>query len=174
MSNSSPTPKYRFRFLQFFLLFLIAECPYIDLLVWVLYFLISPRLYLKWRWNSGIYENVTLTNTNAIFFFLVLLISWKLYWIEFYSQGPRKGRGWEGGGQGLPTFWKKKKIKKYTFSNKRNLWWNKNIRLADLARASKFMIGPFRSCITMASFKVTISTKLHLVVDFCVFTSQVM
>ena len=28
---------------------------------------------------------------------------------------------------------------------KRNLWWNKNIRLADLAEASKFMIGPFRS-----------------------------
>ena len=42
---------------------------------------------------------------------------------------------------------------------------NKNIRLADLARASKFMIGPFRSFIIMASFKVTISTKLHLVVD---------
>ena len=42
---------------------------------------------------------------------------------------------------------------------------NKNIRLADLARASKFMIGPFRSCIIMASFKVTISTKLDLVVD---------
>ena len=30
---------------------------------------------------------------------------------------------------------------------KRNLWWNKNIRLADLAEASKFMIGPFRSYI---------------------------
>ena len=30
---------------------------------------------------------------------------------------------------------------------KRNLWLNKNIRLADLAEASKFMIGPFRSYI---------------------------
>ena len=39
------------------------------------------------------------------------------------------------------------KIKKYTFSNKRNLWWNKNIRLADLADASKFIIGAFRSYI---------------------------
>ena len=28
---------------------------------------------------------------------------------------------------------------------KRNIWWNKNIRLADLAEVSKFMIGPFRS-----------------------------
>ena len=28
---------------------------------------------------------------------------------------------------------------------KRNIWWNKNIRLADLAEASKFMIGLFRS-----------------------------
>ena len=28
---------------------------------------------------------------------------------------------------------------------KRNIWWNKNIRLADLAEASKFMIGQFRS-----------------------------
>ena len=36
------------------------------------------------------------------------------------------------------------------------------------------MIGPFRSHITMASFKTTIFTKLHLVLDFCVFTSQVM
>ena len=37
-----------------------------------------------------------------------------------------------------PNFLKKKekrkrKEKKYTFSNKRNLWWNKNIRLADLS-----------------------------------------
>ena len=31
-----------------------------------------------------------------------------------------------------------------------------NIRLADLAKASKFMIGPFRSYITMVSFKMTI------------------
>ena len=46
---------------------------------------------------------------------------------------------------GLSTFWKKKK--KYTFSNKKNLWWNKNIRLADLTEASKFMISPFRSYI---------------------------
>ena len=73
-----------------------------------------------------------------------------------------------------PKCYFQQRNKKYTFSNKRNLWLNKNIRLADLARASKFMIGPFRSFITMASFKVTISTKLHLVVDFCVFTSQVM
>ena len=173
MSNSSP-PKYRFRFLQFFLLFLIAECPYIDLLVWVLHFLVSPRLYLKWRWNSGIYENVNLTNTNAIFFFWCFLLVQNSTELNSILRARAKVGAGREGGQGLPTFWKKKEIKKYTFSNKRNLWWNKNIRLADLARASKFMIGPFRSCITMASFKVTISTKLHLVVDFCVFTSQVM
>ena len=88
--------------------------------------------------------------------------------------GPAQRKGLAGGwAQGLPTFWKKK-LKKYTFSNERNLWWNKNIRLADLAKAYKFMIGPFRSCIIMASFKMSISTNLHLVVDFCVFTSQVM
>ena len=46
------------------------------------------------------------------------------------------------GGRASPLF--EKKIKKYTFSNKKNLWWNKNIRLADLTEASKFMIGPFR------------------------------
>ena len=36
-----------------------------------------------------------------------------------------------------PHFLKKKKRneKKYTFSNKRNLWWSKNIRLADLAES---------------------------------------
>ena len=27
------------------------------------------------------------------------------------------------------------------------IWWNKNIRLANLAEASKYMIGPFRSYI---------------------------
>ena len=53
-------------------------------------------------------------------------------------------------------FLKKNKIKKYTFFNKRNLWWNKNIRLANLAKASKFMIGPFRSHITMVSFKIMV------------------
>ena len=70
-------------------------------------------------------------------------------------------------GQGPSTFWKKNQIKKNTFSNKRNLWWNKNIRLADLAEASKFMIGPFRSYIIyMVSLKTTsIFTKLHLIVD---------
>ena len=47
-----------------------------------------------------------------------------------------------------PNFLKKEtKEKKYTFSNKRNLRWHKNIRLADLAEASKLMIGPFRSYI---------------------------
>ena len=40
--------------------------------------------------------------------------------------------------------------------------------------ASKFMIGPFRSYDHMVRIKTTISTKLHLVVDFCVLTSQVM
>ena len=36
------------------------------------------------------------------------------------------------------------------------------------------MIGPFRSHIAMVSLKTTIFTKLHLIVDFCVFTSQMM
>ena len=136
-----------------------------------------PHILKAWNEDEIVASMRILLWLTPMLFFSVLLICSKLYWIEFYSQGPRKGRGWEGGGggQGLPTFWKKKKkIKKYTFSNKSYLWLNKNIRLADLARASKFMIGPFRSCIIMASFKVTISTKLHLVVDFCVFTSQVM
>ena len=35
---------------------------------------------------------------------------------------------------------KKRKEKKHTFSNTRNLWWNKNIPLEDLAEASKLMI----------------------------------
>ena len=63
------------------------------------------------------------------------------------STGPAQGEGLEG--PGSPHFLQKhnNKIKKYTFSNKRHLWWNKNYRLADLARASRFMIGPFRSYI---------------------------
>ena len=48
-----------------------------------------------------------------------------------------------------------------TFSNKRNLWWNKNIQLADLAEESKFMISPFRSYI-MVNLKTTISTNSAL------------
>ena len=58
------------------------------------------------------------------------------------------GGGAGGGGRDL-HFLKKKinKIKKYTFSNKRNLWWNTNVWIADLAEASKFMIGAFRSYI---------------------------
>ena len=56
----------------------------------------------------------------------------------------RAGVGAEG--QGPPTLWEKKiKIEKYTFPNKRNPWWNTNIRLADLSEASQFKIGPFRS-----------------------------
>ena len=84
------------------------------------------------------------------------------------STGPAQREGLGGGGAGFPHFLQKNnnKIKKYTF-------YNKNYRLADLARASKFMIGPFRSY-HMVSLKMTIFTKLHLVVDFCVFTSQVM
>ena len=50
----------------------IAECHYIDLFVWDLHFLISPRLYLKW--NSCIYKNFTLANTNTIFFIRRLLL----------------------------------------------------------------------------------------------------
>ena len=49
----------------------IAECPYIDLLIRVLHFFIFPRLYLKR--NSGIYNNFTMTNTNTIFLYPVLL-----------------------------------------------------------------------------------------------------
>ena len=68
-----------------------------------------------------------------------------------------------GGGPGPPPHFlekKKKKIKekKYKFSNKRNLWLNKNIRPAGLAEASKFMIGPFRSYITWWS---SIRLSLH-------------
>ena len=63
-----------------------------------------------------------------------------------HSPHGRRGRG--GSPPPPPHFLEKKKTeKKYTFSNKRNLWWNKNIPLADLAEASKVMIGPFRSSI---------------------------
>ena len=80
------------------------------------------------------------------------------------AQGERLGDFW---GRAPPLFLKKKnQIKKNTFSNIRNLWWNKNIRLADLAEAFKFIIGPFRSYIIyMVSLKTTIFIKLHLVVD---------
>ena len=55
-------------------LFLNVECPYTDLLVWFLHFIISPRLYLKW--NSCICKEFTLTNTNTIF------ISSASYWLK--------------------------------------------------------------------------------------------
>ena len=41
-------------------------------------------------------------------------------------------------------------FEKYTFSNKRNLWWNKNIRLAD-----QIMIGPFQSYIISVKSECT-------------------
>ena len=67
-------------------------------------------------------------------------------------QGPCRRRGWGGGGgSGSPHF----------LNNKRNLWWNKNISLADLTEVSKFMIRLFRSYITMVRFKMIIFTKLH-------------
>ena len=68
---------------------------------------------------------------------------------RFFITGPAQGEGLGEGGACPPPllFGKNNNIEKYTFSNKRNLWWNKNIRLANLAEASKFMIGPFRSYI---------------------------
>ena len=70
---------------------------------------------------------------------------------RFFITGPAQGEGLGEGGHASPPhpplFGKNNNIEKYTFSNKRNLWWNKNIRLANLAEASKFMIGPFRSYI---------------------------
>ena len=39
------------------------------------------------------------------------------------------------------------------FQIKRKVWWNKNNRLADLAEASKYMIGPFQSYIIWWSLK---------------------
>ena len=67
------------------------------------------------------------------------------------------------------TFWENNinKIRKYTFSNKRNLWWNKNIRLADLAKSIQIYDWSISILYHMVSLK---TTKLHLVVDFCVFT----
>ena len=72
---------------------------------------------------------------------------------RFFITGPAQGEGLgEGGARPPPPppphFLEKIIILRNThFSNKRNLWWNKNIRLANLAEASKFMIGPFRSYI---------------------------
>ena len=105
MSNSSP-PKYRFRFLQFFLLFLIAECP---ILTFSSEFFISsyPQGFI-WNEDEIVASMRILLWLTPMLFFSVLLICSKLYWIEFYSQGPRKGRGWEGGGgAGSPHFLKK-------------------------------------------------------------------
>ena len=128
MSNSSP-PKYRFRFLQFFLLFLIAECPYIDLLVWVLHFLISPRLYLKWIWNSGIYENFTLTNTNAIFFFRCFLFVQNYTELNSILRARAKvGAGRGAGGRASPLFEKKNKLRNTHFLGKGIFDW---IRILD-------------------------------------------
>ena len=80
--------------------------------------------------------------------------NWCVIWNTVWYQGPPRGRPLPPS----PNFMKKKrKQKKYTFSNERNLWWNKNIRLADLVEASKFMIGPFRSYIIWwSSLKTTI------------------
>ena len=75
------------------------------------------------------------------------------------TQDSRRGRGWVFGGRAPPLFEKKKnQIKKNTFSNIRNLWWNKNIRLGDLAEAFKFMIGPFQSYIIY--YKTALSRRL--------------
>ena len=48
-------------------------------------------------------------------------------------------------------------------------------RRVDFAKASKFMIGPFRSYIIWWALKrLSLQKCMHLVVDFCVFTSRVM
>ena len=73
------------------------------------------------------------------------------------------------------------------FEKKRNLCWKKNIRLADLVEVSKIYDWSvsilYHKMSTrenkvpyslVVSLKTTIFSKLHLVVDFCVFTSQVM
>ena len=70
-----------------------------------------------------------------------------------------------------PTLLKKKKC---TISNKRNLWWNKNIRLANLAGTSNIWLVRFDPISSVVSLKTNIFTKLHSAVDLCVFTSQVM
>ena len=62
-------------------LFLNAECSYTDLLVWVLHFIISPRLYLKW--NSCICKKFTLTNTNTIFIFGASYFFKTINWVLF-------------------------------------------------------------------------------------------
>ena len=96
MSNPFPL-NTDFAFFSFFFCF-----------VWVLHFLVSPRLYLKWRWNSGIYENFTLTNTNAIFFSVLLINLFKtiLNWILF--SGPVQGKGlWGARPPPQPLFEKK-------------------------------------------------------------------
>ena len=85
------------------------------------------------------------------------------------QQDPRRERGW--GRQPPPPPSRNNKNK------------NKNIRQADLAEAYKSMIGPWSYIIRWAqenqvphsllvSLKTIICTKLHLVEDFCVFTSQ--
>ena len=60
------------------------------------------------------------------------------------NAGPAQGEGL--GASGPPLFEKKIIIIRNTHFQIKG-WWNKNIRLADHAEASKFMIGPFRSSI---------------------------
>ena len=68
---------------------------------------------------------------------------------RFFIRGSAQGEGLGGGHAPTPPppYFLEKIVIKITFPNKRNLWWNKNIRLANLAEASKFMISPCRSYI---------------------------
>ena len=63
-----------------------------------------------------------------------------------------------------------------TFSLPSSSRWLRSLkRRVDFAEASKFMIGPFQSYIIWWALKrLSLQKCMHLAVDFCVFTSQVM
>ena len=71
LAPKTPFPKAPFPFPFKRLLFCIMECPHIDLLVWVLHFLTSLRL-----WN-GIVASIRILNslTPILFFFYLVLLS---------------------------------------------------------------------------------------------------
>ena len=101
-----------------------------------------------------------------------MYISFKRFLSYSAFSGPAQGEELRGGGAGPRHSWKK--FNKYTISNKTNLWWNKNIRLTNLAEASNIWLVRLDPISSVASLKTNIFTKLLSVVDLCVFTSQVM
>ena len=93
------------------------------------------------------------------------------------GKGSRRERGWGGGGGAAPHFLKKKTEslmeKEYSTGGPR-----RSIQIDDWSVSILYHKVSTRGnevpYSLLVSLKTTFFTKLHLVVDFCVFTSQVM